>query len=98
MPGRVDSVEGNFLTLRLRSLVEEPTVTSFWVSGSEMLRGHSGKERGPVRMGSGSLAGGGLGGRKQVEGECRIKRRTLESVLLCAFHSALKPKIILSQP
>lgn len=46
MPGRVDSVEGTFWTLRLRSLVEDPTVTSFWVSGSEMLRGHSGKERG----------------------------------------------------
>ena len=46
MPGRVDSVEGTFWTLRLRSLVEDPTVTSFWVSGSEMLRGQSGKERG----------------------------------------------------
>lgn len=46
MPGRMDGVEGTFWVMRLRSLVEDLTVTSFWVSSSKMLRGHSGKERG----------------------------------------------------
>lgn len=44
-------------------------------------------------MGSGSLAGGGLG-KKQGRGRMRIKRRRLESSELpCAFHSAFRPKI-----
>ena len=46
MPGRMDDVEGTFWIMRLGPLAEDPTVTSFWVSGSRMLGGNSGKERG----------------------------------------------------